>query len=458
MPPTNQGQSRLLALPRELRDAIYEAYLFVPAGYTYDFDAGKLRAAPGGQPIDLALMYTCQQIGREMMGLALRINVVTFTTLYTDELRTRAGRWDWLARNVLQPQAVTAAVRHLSDESFEKAMQPVDGTTFAAHAREMRPQLRINMDGSELLCQKVSNLTRGEVPSVYRAAERRFMELALADPDLQKYFDNVYVAKYVDCVPGHVPYLLKVASKDPWSIPTEEELDRHAQQLPSDALLGDARYKAFWGVNRSKPRFSAAAAAIHFLTSVPAATRIQLRKVVVHEDLMAVHAPSAHVRGLIPFCHENPALQIERRVDLWRNCFMFAVMGQFPMFPGRWLDFTMGPDDPKEVMSAGNITVSVAKWIVEASLPTIPKAITLVLDGGPDPDLMSRLFQEVVQHDAAWQTAISRVFHSDLSLRGRTHWPYFYEGFPELLQSMSNFQASASVARLSKSKGRIRLP
>jgi hypothetical protein len=444
MPPTNQEQSRLLALPRELRDGIYEAYLFVPDGYTYDFDAGKLRAAAGGQPIDLALMYTCQQIGHEMNGLALRINVVTFTTLYTDELRTRAARWDWLARNALQPRAVTAAVKHLGDEAFEKAMQPVDGTIFAAHAREMRPRLRIDTTGDKLLCEDVTNVTRGEVPSVYRAAERRFMELALADLDLQKYFDEVHIAKYPDGVPGHVPYLLKVASQDPWSIPTEEELDAHAQRVPSDGQLGDTwnvrgRDKAFWDASYSKPRFSAAAAAIRFLESVPAATRMHLRKVIVHEDRMAVHAPSSHVRGLVPFCQENPALRIERRVGLWRNCFMYTVRGLFPMAPDRWLEYTNRPGDPYETMSAGNITRSVSKWIVEASLPTIPKAITLVLDGGPDPDLMSRMFQEVVQRDAAWQIAASRVFHSEGSLeQERKHFPYFYEGFPEYLQALSN--------------------
>jgi hypothetical protein len=91
------------------------------------------------------------------------------------------------------------------------------------------------------------------------------------------------------------------------------------------------------------------------------------------------------------------------------------------------------------LMSAGFITRSVSKWVVEASLPTIPKAITLVLDGGPDPDIMSRMFQEVVQRDAAWQIAMSRAFRSEGSLeQERKYSPYFYEGFPEYVQALSN--------------------
>jgi len=74
-----------------MRNEIYSQYLTVRDGYTYDFEAGKLRA--NGRPIDLALMYTCRLVASEMRGLALRLNTVVFRTLYGDELRTRAGRW-----------------------------------------------------------------------------------------------------------------------------------------------------------------------------------------------------------------------------------------------------------------------------------------------------------------------------------------------------------------------------
>ncbi len=86
------SNSRLLSLPRELRDQIWSHSLFAEDGYTCDFDAGKLRMADGS-PICLDLMYTCRLVAAKTRGLALRVNAVIFTTLYSDNLRPRAGRW-----------------------------------------------------------------------------------------------------------------------------------------------------------------------------------------------------------------------------------------------------------------------------------------------------------------------------------------------------------------------------
>jgi hypothetical protein len=111
----------------------------------------------------------------------------------------------------------------------------------------------------------------------------------------------------------------------------------------------------------------------------------------------------------------------------------------------QWLEFTMDFDHQRDVVGAGDVTGSMAKWMAELSLPTIPEAITLVLDGGPDPDLMSRIFQEVVHRDAAWQEAINRVFHSEHFLQARIYYPYFYQGFPELLRAMSKNDPSLRI-------------
>ena len=43
-PTTPIEQPHLLRLPREMRNEIYSQYLTVRDGYTYDFEAGKLRA------------------------------------------------------------------------------------------------------------------------------------------------------------------------------------------------------------------------------------------------------------------------------------------------------------------------------------------------------------------------------------------------------------------------------
>jgi len=109
------AESRLLQLPRELRDEIYRIYLFAGDGYVYDFRAACLRM-PDGNPIDLALMRTCQRVHDEMRGLALRLNTVIFSTLYADDLRTRAARWNWVARSALQSTSDSCfhAVKHMS--------------------------------------------------------------------------------------------------------------------------------------------------------------------------------------------------------------------------------------------------------------------------------------------------------------------------------------------------------
>jgi hypothetical protein len=90
----------LLELPRELRDEIYGYYLFADRGsdgaYVYNFETNKLRRADK-QPIDLGLMYTCKTIAAEMYGMPMRLNTVAFRTIYSDRLRTIAGRFDKLS-------------------------------------------------------------------------------------------------------------------------------------------------------------------------------------------------------------------------------------------------------------------------------------------------------------------------------------------------------------------------
>jgi len=92
MPP-----SSFLCLPREVRDLIYEAYVTDGAvdGYFFDFQSGKLRTA-NYERIDLALTHTCRQVANEMRGLALQRNMITFTTVYSEDLRASAARFQYL--------------------------------------------------------------------------------------------------------------------------------------------------------------------------------------------------------------------------------------------------------------------------------------------------------------------------------------------------------------------------
>lgn len=157
---------------------------------------------------------------------------------------------------------------------------------------------------------------------------------------------------------------------------------------------------------------------------------------------MSVNYPECHVMGLIPFCRENPSLRIERRVDLWRNCFVSARSYDFPLKPEQFLTCWEHHEDPNtSSISADHVVLPVAKWMMEASLPIIPKAITLVLDGGPSPGHMTDIFQVAVQRDAAWQIALDRATCSPDWSPERRFWKrrmsaYLFDGFPELLESM----------------------
>lgn len=91
-----------LCLPSELRLHIYRDYFQLEGGYVYDAKSDKLKTSDG-QPIDLALMFTCRTIANESSHLPLSVNTVTFSTLYREDWRSLAGCFN----------VVTAYYRHL---------------------------------------------------------------------------------------------------------------------------------------------------------------------------------------------------------------------------------------------------------------------------------------------------------------------------------------------------------
>ena len=72
-----------LSLPRELRDTIYLYYVIEWNGYHYQYESGKFRTSDGRR-IELALMYTCTCVAKEMHHLALNNNVLHFSTVDTE--------------------------------------------------------------------------------------------------------------------------------------------------------------------------------------------------------------------------------------------------------------------------------------------------------------------------------------------------------------------------------------
>ncbi|CAJ2502578.1 Uu.00g099720.m01.CDS01 [Anthostomella pinea] len=81
-----------LALPREIRDAVYDQYVTVDGGLVFNFESEKLETSDD-QPIDQAFMLTCKQVAEEMTGLAFQKNTMHFYTAYSDEMRVKAAQF-----------------------------------------------------------------------------------------------------------------------------------------------------------------------------------------------------------------------------------------------------------------------------------------------------------------------------------------------------------------------------
>ena len=124
--------SAFLDVPREVRDIIYQHCVQEKDGYSFDFGSGKLRASR--QPIDLALMYTCKTVAAEIRGLPLGTNTITFSTIYSESLRLRAGRFHkamvkfanakwWMLAVITRPLAAPLRTPELIAEILQKFPQ-----------------------------------------------------------------------------------------------------------------------------------------------------------------------------------------------------------------------------------------------------------------------------------------------------------------------------------------------
>ncbi|KAK4201159.1 hypothetical protein QBC40DRAFT_278634 [Triangularia verruculosa] len=441
---TQSSYPPILLLPGELRNQIYREYLFAGTedGYVYDFEAGKLRTA-NNQPIELNLMYTCKLIAREMQGLALCLHTVTFSTLYSTNLRTRAARWAYFVsrfgRNVNW--------RTVGQLVAPEVIREVAGARSFVHAisqyHQAEDYLSFDWDGWD------------QVPSVQRSLQAQLIAKAVTEPACRtdisappKVENFEYLWDEVELRGGLAAFLDVI--REPWSIPTEDELDTIGARLPTRKQKAPAALRNMWQDHPGRFRFSAAAAAIHFLSSLPAATRKYMRTIRLCEDRVSVAHPECHIRGLVPYCLENPALRIERRADLWNNLFQTnawgQVSGQFhdPFESGdpfefgliRWSD--IAEDD---ALPADHATRPVALWMAEASHPEIPDSISLVLDGDPTPERSAEVFHEAIQRDAAWQIAKERRFNDPENaflMRMRTAEACWHAvRFPQLLANIN---------------------
>ena len=183
--------------------------------------------------------------------------------------------------------------------------------------------------------------------------------------------------------------------------------------------------------------FSATAVAIQFFQSVPKATLLQMRSVVLLEDRESVAYPECHGMGLIEFCQMNTSLHIERRVSIWNNILPAGSEHKFCAVPLLNIIQSEFYEESDKELQSEETSRSFSIWIEEAmalydnGMP--PNSYDLVFDGGAVPDLSSQIF-EIVKEDAAWQDALDE-WYKRCSITPtfedrREHPCYYSERFP----------------------------
>ena len=420
----------LFSLARELRDMIYGFYVTTEGGYSLNHQSGKLVTVEGHR-IDLALAYTCKTVATEMRNLPLQINAIHITTNGDQKFRSAAGRYNALFKRqcTLQTSLLLAA-RPCIDKQILNAVEE-------AHPH-MLPIMHAIQRGSKRP-HRDRDSSWGEVPSVYRQSVSDILQLFSKRQDFRNVISSHMLLYWL------APFLDEIInlSQTPWVHPSETYLDDMCR------ILGTKTEELEYYENVLY-RLSAATVAISFLESLSIPRRRQLRKIVLHEDRVSTSWPECHVRGLIPWCLENPRLHIERRVNLWRN--VWPASADEPSLVARAWPAAREMDRMDVLCSQEISRPCLAPWIMEAlSLPSLgmpSQAFTLVLDGSPNLSATARVFK-IAQRDAAWQAAFFEAFappsvNENSPLWGRMieNYSYIMRGFPEAIRDITENTSS----------------
>ncbi|RSL47054.1 hypothetical protein CEP54_013593 [Fusarium duplospermum] len=455
----------IVTLPYELRYEIYKHYFTLDDGYVFQPGPGKLTTVDG-RPIDLELVYTCRLIAQEAKDLPLRFNTISFSTVYHPEWSAWAGRFHYQLdlQASMRSKLLLSMTRQVTPDMYAQiALKFPRFVPMLKEAREhpaprapFRYDYEFEFDVGVYRClsqgqdqwpewRERASMVNQAVAYTLRLISQgqgqrvaAWVEEEAATQDILGFLDKAY---------------------EPWDIPSKSELTAIGSELDDKRVWGrmnrwhkeDDEKRRY----REKFRFSAAAVAIRFLNSLSIHTRLQLRKMVVHEDHVSVAHPQRHAQGLIPFCRENPRLRIERRVDVLNAIIQQTELGHLSSLP------ISSRDEPnfRYRISYSCITEVVADWLLEglatvdAGMPA--DAFTLVLDSGPATDLCSDIFQRTVHHGLAWQTALERCYSLGILQAPSQHIPeHIFANAPQdLWQALEHLSNQTSVLRCNFNPG-----
>ncbi|KAJ4005001.1 hypothetical protein NW752_011514 [Fusarium irregulare] len=403
-----------LSLPHELRHMIYREYFTLDKGYAFQPGSGRQLGSGklgtfDGEPLDLALMYTCRFIASETKDMPLTFNTISFSTVYRPEWRKWAGRFDYLL-NFQEEQRFDLLI-HIS----QFLTPEIDRTTISRLWDPERLGYGFSWDLSDIL-HPPDFPFKGTPPtrSALCSATDFTLRLLAEDP-------NPRLAQEVQRATGiwgrrtRLTRLLDEAFT-PWDIPECHNLNTAGERLEDDRMWSTM---SSWRQEREckkayqcKFRFSAVSVAVRFFKHLPIDKRRCIRNVVVLEDHIAAGQQERHAVGLIPFCKENSRLKIDLRLDMVGNVFQTHVLSRHTDF--RYLH-TRWEDDPSDLISeflGMDVYEISSRWLIEAlalkdaGMPS--GSFTFTLDGGSAINLCSEIFQQDVLRSVSISKAAGR--------------------------------------------------
>jgi hypothetical protein len=296
------SQPAFLGLPRELRDEMYDHYFRVEDGYSFNPRSGKLTSFDG-QPLNLSLRFVCRRIAAETYDLALKRNAIHFYTGPYGATRERAGHFDTLMRMISSHQKDELYGTAAAFGCFDQQVHHFVSQHFPQYSHTVPNNTLRHISG--IILHNI--ITIGNAPSEDRHFIGSVLDMISTRFSFEK--DASLDPKFPNIIACHF---------DPWAIPSVDDIATLKHKVPSWPINANRiDPSTYW--NNLEYRFSAAAAAIHFLQNTVESVRTRIRKIIFHEDHIAVAWPECHAQGLIPFCQQSPGLKIERRVNLWRN-------------------------------------------------------------------------------------------------------------------------------------------
>jgi hypothetical protein len=418
--------STFLDFPRELRDVIYEQYFTSDGGYIFDYNTKRFRRT-SGTTIDVHLTQTCRLIANETRGLAFKLNSLHFSTVYQDDKREIFGHF-----SVLLATLIFHKTEHLKDATYEGHFDEAACSNITAAHPKFEEVIEKLRDGSLAATSHYHDW------KVAHSIGRQFIIDALRALAAQsRYKEGASPTQYWIYPEKEFGDMLSLWC-DPWTIPTEETIAGLTAAIPVQENIEASwvNSSGYWA--EQQYRLSAASIAIRFMQRLPGSLGLHIRKIILHEDRVAIAWPECHAQGLIPFCQENPHLQIERRVSLWRNIFPSGSPSLCQVIYGTDSDDYINDRSELDNMTGLRVSRCLSRWLKEAlalqdmGMPYGAFTFTLQCDAIPD---RTREVFELVKSDAAWQTAFKACWN-DKDLDSEPPALYISFGFPEVIKGI----------------------